>query len=156
MRRLVLSVACLVPAVLLLTTGVASADNGPHGDYGPTTGACAACHRGHTGLGSSLLKSPATATDTSGFCYTCHSLGAGADTDVQAGLLFTTGRPLMGGGFQTVTMNADLKGSAVRPVTSSHMVTGGLNTVWGYGDISSDRKPGVTDVALPCTNCHNE
>lgn len=90
-------------------------------------------------------------------CYSCHSGGLGATTDVWSGMLLTSpgNRPLKGGGFDTVTMNPDLAGSVTLPVTSSHMVTGGSNTVWGYGAISGSANPGVTGVTLTCTNCHN-
>ena len=160
-------------AVLLLSLGLvgnALADNGVHGSYTATTDKCAACHRTHTAQGVSLLKAAATATDKSAFCYSCHSGGFGAYTDVRNGLFLITAtvalsdentsvpasnRPLRGGGFENVRMNPDLSGSTTLTTTSSHMVGGGSNTVWGFGSITSTVNVGAANVALTCTNCHN-
>ena len=46
----------LVSAAAFGAVPGASADDGPHGGYGPDTGACAGCHRAHTALGEMLLK----------------------------------------------------------------------------------------------------
>lgn len=50
------------------------ANGGPHGDYTPTTDACAGCHRTHT------ASSPSLTTNTGdALCMTCHSTnGTGA------------------------------------------------------------------------------
>ncbi len=58
----------------LLTAPPALANDGPHGDYAPTTDECATCHRSHTNEGPNLLNSPA---QDDAFCYTCHN-GTGA------------------------------------------------------------------------------
>jgi len=58
----------------LLTAQPAAANDGPHGDYAPTTDECATCHRTHTNQGPNLLNSPA---QDDAFCYTCHN-GTGA------------------------------------------------------------------------------
>lgn len=149
--------------------GLTSADNGPHGNYAAMTDKCAACHRAHTAAGDSLLAGPATSNDKSEFCYTCHSGGAGAYTDVKNGLFLAnadvpdinentvitdTDRPLMSGGFENVKMSAALTGTLSLPTTSSHMVSGGSNIVWGYGVAGTDNA-GLAGVSLTCTNCHN-
>ena len=58
----------------LLPARTVWANDGPHGDYTPTTDECATCHRTHTADGSNLLNSPA---QNNNFCYTCHN-GTGA------------------------------------------------------------------------------
>ncbi len=52
----------------------AQANGGPHGDYIATTGACAGCHRTHTGNNARLLP---TAANDNAFCFACHN-GNGA------------------------------------------------------------------------------
>ncbi|MCL5961746.1 MAG: hypothetical protein M1358_20940 [Chloroflexi bacterium] len=167
MKRLlfVSSVAMLLSLGLV---GVALADNGPHGGYTDLTDKCAGCHRAHTALGASLLAGAASETDKSAFCYTCHGGGLGAYTDVQNGVFVNVNpappdeltnlsynTPLKGGGFQQVKMNAALTGTETLPTTSKHEITGGSNTVWGYGAITSTVDLGTANVALTCTNCHN-
>lgn len=126
------------------------ADNGPHGNYTPTTDACAGCHRTHTAAAPQLLLNAAP-----NLCFSCHgSSAAGATTNVTDGL-DDANRSLRGGGFEWTTMDADLTGPQTLPVTSRHTPNGGLNTVWGYGVISAAANPGVGSVALTCTNCHN-
>ncbi|MCL5962067.1 MAG: hypothetical protein M1358_22595, partial [Chloroflexi bacterium] len=65
------------------------------------------------------------------------------------------GTPLRGGGFSQVKMNAALTGTETLPTTSKHEITGGSNTVWGYGAITSTVDLGAANVTLTCTNCHN-
>ncbi len=70
--RLPLLLAFLLLALLPVRT--VQANDGPHGDYTPTTDECATCHRSHTADGPNLLNSPVQNND---FCYTCHN-GTGA------------------------------------------------------------------------------
>jgi len=126
------------------------ADNGPHGNYTPTTDACAACHRTHTASAPQLLLDASP-----NLCFSCHGSSAtGATTNVVDGL-DDANRSLRGGGFDWVTMDADLTGAQTLSVTSKHTIDNSLNTVWGYGDISATPNPGVANVSLTCTNCHN-
>ncbi|MBK8935501.1 MAG: hypothetical protein KA362_01490 [Chloroflexi bacterium] len=53
----------------------AAANGGPHGDYAPTTDACAGCHRTHTAPAAKILV-----RSGSDLCYTCHGTGMGAST----------------------------------------------------------------------------
>lgn len=163
----------IITMAFLMMLGFASltyADNGPHGGYSAMTEKCAACHRAHTAKGDNLLAGEASATDKSGFCYSCHSGGTGAYTDVRNGLFLAdadvpdifestivtnTDRPLMSGGFENVRMNVTLTGTLDLAVTSMHMVSGGSNIAWGYGSVSSTEDAGTTGVSLTCTNCHN-
>ncbi len=156
-KKIALAVAAATALCLLYAVGTAGADNGPHGGYTMITDKCAACHRAHTAQGINLLNSAASPTDVSQFCYTCHGGGMGATTDVRNGLLTTTNKPLLGGGFESVKMNVDLNttGGLTLGTTSSHMVTGGSSTVWGYGPASPTNNPGAAGVSLTCTNCHN-
>lgn len=169
MKRVLLTL-CGVVAGILGLIGLAAADNGPHGNYSATTDKCAGCHRAHTAVGDSLLNASATATDRSTFCYSCHTGGTGAYTDVKNGLFLVnasvpvsdentllpiTNTQLLGGGFDFVRMNPDLTVSRTLTVTSNHMVSGGSNTVWGYGSITSTSYVGPTGVSLTCTSCHN-
>ncbi|MCC7104017.1 MAG: hypothetical protein IT307_02640 [Chloroflexi bacterium] len=160
-RRIKLALLLLAAGVGLLLVvsqpGAAYADNGVHsGTFTLSTDACAACHRTHTAPGSHLLKSATTGSDMSAFCYTCHSAGLGATTDVQNGVDTSNNKPLLGGGFSQAKMNTDLgDGASSVPVTSSHMITGGSNTVWGYGSVSSSSNTGALQTPLTCTSCHN-
>lgn len=166
MRKLLLAIGAVITVSLGLVS-IAQADNGPHGGYTDLTDKCAGCHRAHTALGASLLSNAASPTDKSTFCYACHSGGLGAYTDVRNGLFadiapppeentnLSPNTPLKGGGFESVTMNSSLSGTVTVGVTSKHEVSGGSNTVWGFGSISSSPDPGPTNVALTCTNCHN-
>ncbi|MBU0491240.1 MAG: cytochrome c3 family protein [Chloroflexi bacterium] len=149
--KVLLSLAAGLLLFLLLPAGLALADNGPHGGYTATTDACAGCHRAHTAPAARLLLD--TVPD---LCQSCHgSAGSGADTNVEDGLDTSVNRSLRGGGFVNVTMDADLTGLQVLPVTSNHEINGGSNTVWGYGSINATPDPGTANVALTCTNCHN-
>ncbi|VAW42515.1 hypothetical protein MNBD_CHLOROFLEXI01-1456 [hydrothermal vent metagenome] len=141
---IVLFMIFYLPASLLL------ADNGPHGGYTASTDACAGCHRTHTAAAASLLLSTSP-----NLCLTCHgSSTTGADTNVTDGL-DSMSRPLRGGGFEWVSMDPGTVGRQTLPVTSNHTTNGGSNTVWGYGLISATANPGLADVPLTCTDCHN-
>ncbi|MCL5962062.1 MAG: hypothetical protein M1358_22570, partial [Chloroflexi bacterium] len=72
------------------------------------------------------------------------------DTDVPV-----ANAPLAGGGFESVRMNPNFTSAMTLTVTSSHMVTGGDNMVWGYGVTSTVANPGAANTSLTCTNCHN-
>lgn len=154
-RTLCFAIGALSIVLLLASASPVRADNGPHGGYTATTDACAECHRAHTAGAHSLLVS-----DTTSLCLSCHgSAATGAKTNVEDGLDTNANRSLRGGGFVNVTMNPaeDLAGSTVQvlPVTSSHEIGGGSNTVWGFGSIDANPNPGVTAVSLTCASCHN-
>lgn len=68
--------------ILLLMTGLASANDGPHGNYILLTDKCAGCHRVHTSIHTKLLKG---GPNYANFCFTCHKDGLGANTDVYNG-----------------------------------------------------------------------
>jgi len=53
---------------------------GTHGPFGVVADQCATCHRAHTGVNRSILKS---AAPQSTLCFTCHD-GSGANTNVSA------------------------------------------------------------------------
>ena len=143
---LIIAIGCLSTEL----TRVVFADNGPHGNYTATTDACAACHRTHTAAAPQLLFDVSP-----NLCFSCHGSSAtGATTNVTDGL-DDSNRSLRGGGFEWVTMDADLTGSQTLSVTSKHTIDNSLNTVWGYGAISATADPGTDNVALTCTNCHN-
>ncbi|MCP4541512.1 MAG: hypothetical protein GY832_30645 [Chloroflexi bacterium] len=68
-------VTLIIAVLLAFATGhTILADGGPHGGYGNISGACAACHRTHTGSGPFVLYS---AAQDNAYCYTCHN-GTGA------------------------------------------------------------------------------
>ena len=160
-----LFVLLLVVGLAIVTYGLALADNGPHGGYGPATDACAGCHRAHTAQASKLLVTSSTA-----LCETCHaSTGAGADTNVWGGVYLNrdavnevpaegvAGRGLKGGGFATALMDTDdgtIAGvSPSLATTSAHTFDGTTNgTIWGNGAEGSGEGG---SLALSCTNCHN-
>lgn len=182
-------IAVLAAGLVLLTGGTALANYGPHGGYGswtdtnadglmqssevnPDTDACAGCHRAHTAV------SPITWTDTQGgvknslliggtaatlkeFCYTCHGdAGAGAGTNVQAGVYDNSQGPgvgyataqsevgavLNGGGF-------DDMGGAGATMTSWHEVSGANGVAWGEG--SNGTGSGGTNITMDCASCHD-
>ena len=151
----------LVLALAIVTYGLALADNGPHGGFGPVTDACAGCHRAHTGQAAYLLLSTGTA-----LCESCHGAsGTGADTNVWNGIYVerdgvtetpaegVAGRGLKGGGFAFALMDTNLDGSAPSSaVTSKHNYDGSSGTIWGNGALNSGAGP---LLALSCTNCHN-
>ena len=148
----------VVAAVWFGVAAVASANGGPHGNYTPTTDACAGCHRAHTAQGPFLLK----ATSTYALCTSCHgAAGSGANTNVDDGKYLSTrddtlangnvgaantpdNSDLLGGGFQTY------KGITV---TSSHDPTGATTAAWGFGVARG--ATGNLSTALDCASCHN-
>ena len=160
MKKLLLAIP-FVLALVLLSYGLALADNGPHGGFAPATDACAGCHRAHTATQAKLLLSSSTA-----LCQTCHgSTGTGADTNVIDGVYanrdLTTeptaegvaGRSLKGGGLTNALMDTNDNGTAdgtSRAATSAHTFNGSSGTLWGNGTTGT----GGT-VALSCGNCHN-
>jgi predicted CXXCH cytochrome family protein len=154
-----------VLALVLLSYGLALADNGPHGGFGAATDACAGCHRTHTAPQAKLLLSSSTA-----LCQTCHgSTGTGADTNVIDGVYVnrdalaesppegTDGRSLKGGGFTNALMDTDdgtIAGTSTsRSATSAHTFDGVTSgTIWGNGAIGSGAGG---SIAMNCSNCHN-
>lgn len=90
-RRLGLAVAGVGFAALagFATASPAAADNGPHmllsGSMVSSADGCAGCHRMHGAQvgGDELFRSAAEGT---AFCYTCHSGGTGATTNVKDGV----------------------------------------------------------------------
>ena len=182
MKRI--SFLLLAAAVLvMLTTGVALANFGPHGGYVLDTDACAGCHRAHTGTNeltwtdgfgntsSALLVS--NATSMSEFCYACHGNAApGASTNVVAGV-FDAGPSSYAGptlpsdsGTAVVrwatnsTAYAPLNGGGFanyngNPISSSHGMDVGTGTpAWGYGSAVAD-SPTFSGNGLTCTDCHD-
>jgi predicted CXXCH cytochrome family protein len=158
MRRIVMAViAAVVP--LLIVSGLAFADGGPHGGYTATTDACAGCHRTHTAAAPKLLIK--TEAD---LCLSCHGLGAsGADTNVLDGIFdnpptnapgeSVPGRSLKGGGFTNVTMTSDFTSTlSSRAATSMHAYDGSSGMAWGNGAIGPTAGVSVT---LSCAGCHN-
>ena len=162
MKKLLLALL-FVFALLIISYGLALADNGPHGGFAPATDACAGCHRTHTAPQAKLLLSSSTA-----LCMTCHSsTGTGADTNVTDGVYVNrdattedpaqgvAARGLKGGGFTNALMDTNENGvadAASRPATSAHIVDGPPGTAWGNGDIGSGAGPAI---ALGCGSCHN-
>lgn len=152
-------VLLLVLALLLVSHGPASADNGPHGGFAPATDACGGCHRAHTSQSPELLVVSSTA-----LCQSCHgAAGTGADTNVidgvytnrVSGTYGVVGRGLKGGGFAHAIMDTNDNGTAdgiSRVTTTIHTYDGTSGTAWGNGTIGS----GVgTSVSLACGSCHN-
>ena len=137
----------VVVLLLMLTGSPVGANGGPHGGYASTVQQCAACHRAHTAVGSSLILFPSFYE----LCISCHGSGAsGADTNVIDGVYSPSGRGLNGGGFVYARMNTDYNGPLSGTVTSSHGVTGEPGTVWGEGLVG----PGKT-MSLECVHCHD-
>ncbi len=159
-RLIVIAIGLILLWGIFTPGWVAEADNGPHGNYTPTTDACAACHRAHTAPQSRLLVN-----STPALCYSCHgSAGLGADTNVVDGLYLdrdltaesptegVANRGLRGGGFSFVLMDSDQDGIATsRATTSAH--DGNRPTAWGNGAIGSGA--GKTGFPLTCTTCHD-
>ncbi len=146
------SVSAIV-VLMLAFASVVSADNGPHGNFGPrdttsTTDSCAACHRAHTGTADNLLRWGSTQYQ---FCTTCHGpVGQGAVTDVVDGEIQAVGDgsgstvrnpygsigvtskqitahdPLNGGGFEYMHMYVPAGDQVAAPATatSKHRVEG--------------------------------
>lgn len=154
--RWIFAIALALVVTVFAVSGT-FADNGPHGGYTATTDACAGCHRAHTAIGPSLLKS-ATAY---GLCMTCHGVtSGGAGTDVADGLWVTgsANTPLKAGGFTNAKMNTSLgAGPATAAVTSKHAVNGmtgyAAGTIWGIGALGT--AGAGTSFSLECYTCHN-
>jgi predicted CXXCH cytochrome family protein len=156
-KILLITIVALV--LMFVVVGMASANGGPHGDYMPTTDACAGCHRAHTALGPRLLVQ----TSVNDLCVSCHgSAGAGANTNVEDGFYLSSrddaaangdvgaantpdNAPLNGGGFINY-------GGA--PVTSSHDPTGATAAAWGNGG-TRGATADLTAGNLTCTSCHD-
>lgn len=177
LTRKSLGVLLLAVAMVMLFTGVAFANFGPHGGYATTTDACAGCHRAHTSVSSvtwtdslsndhsALLVS--NATKLSDFCYACHGEGApGASTNVFSGIFdsgpSTASTTTLLPGQMYVTnsaFNAPLNGggfsqvpsgtTGFKNVTSMHNMDLGPQPVWGAGN-SITILPNLT-----CTDCHD-
>jgi len=151
MKKLLL-VVVLVSALVILLTGTALANGGPHGGFTATTDACASCHRAHTATNARLLMvSPAT------LCLSCHgAAGTGANTNVEAGL-YVSGRN--GGAYavdgSTNTANNDaLLGGQFVGGTSEHTI--GATLAWGQGATDRGTATALAGAAtLECVSCHD-
>ncbi|MBI5878783.1 MAG: hypothetical protein HZB53_14120 [Chloroflexi bacterium] len=156
MKKQLIIALVLTLVVVAFVASPASADNGPHGGFTPTTDGCAGCHRAHTGVGTPLLK----ASSIYALCTACHGVTAGgANTDVLDGKNIADSKALKGGGFNTTFMNTTLAvaapGAAIAS-TSQHKVNGmagyAADILWGNGAIGSGAGPSVT---LECSSCHD-
>lgn len=124
-RKALRSAAALVAtaaAALFMGTMPAYADNGPHVSKAITAatagvqvtdlspGRCSSCHRAHTAQGAYLLT-----MDQEQLCFSCHSDGLGATTDVKNGVAYygpgTAGAAvvgaLRGGGFEQAALGTN-------------------------------------------------
>lgn len=178
----VLFVALVAASFMILASGIAFANYGPHGNFETDTDACAGCHRAHTsvsnvtwtdndGASKSALLAGLNVTSqgfvsatVKDFCYTCHGAGAaGAATDVQSGQLdatvgaSTTGAVLNGGGFEDM-------GGAGATITSMHdmpAATAANPVVYGGGiafggkDKNGAYTGGGIYIAMDCSSCHD-
>jgi predicted CXXCH cytochrome family protein len=122
---------------LLVSTGRANANAGPHGNFNGSTDSCAGCHRAHSGQSGDgfLFK----AQDIEALCLSCHSGGSGSKLDVVNGKDTSSGANLLGGAFGGPT---GLTSSGAL-VTSKHGTDGSWRTMWGSGGASGD-----------CVLCH--
>jgi len=167
----------LVFAIVLVGSGPAWADNGPHGGtYTNTTDACAACHRAHRGKNDRLLVGGpmvgnvgiSAASVEMGTCATCHGTGTtGADTNVLDGVYenrapnalggtSTVGAGLRGGGFVNAVMDTTVSGTPVSaPVTSNHTIGVPGLTIWGMGGSGPGHVTTSSRPVLSCSTCHN-
>jgi predicted CXXCH cytochrome family protein len=157
MKKMFFSIM-LALALLVMLTGIALANGGPHGGFTATTDACAGCHRAHTATNARLLT-----VNPSTLCTSCHgSTATGANTNVDDGKYLSTrddaggnwnhgaantpdNSNLLGGGFVTY------KGVAT---TSNHTI--GLANSWGQG--ASDRGTATAlagGATLQCVSCHD-
>ncbi len=158
---LLLGLLGLMLGGLAVPSAVAWADNGPHGNYTPTTDACATCHRTHTAPASRLLMNTVP-----GLCFSCHgAAGAGADTNVEDGLYLerdpwaetpAEGAPGVGlkaGGFVNAWMDVNEDGvPEVGAVTSGH---DGAPQAMAWGNGGLNMGPGKGNFSLTCTTCHD-
>ena len=163
MRNLLLVTAIGVALLVLLATGTALANGGPHGSYTPTSDGCAGCHRAHTGAAPGLLINTNTA-----LCLTCHGTAAsGSVLNVSDGLYEGTTQGTLnagmnGGGFTNAKQDTGLTGTATSgAATSLHSVQGltdysATATMWGAGAIDGVA-PGTSGIAfdLYCSSCHD-
>lgn len=165
-----LVVALVAAGMLMLMSGTALANWGPHGGYGewldtntdgvmqaseldPDTDACAGCHRAHTavspvtwtdndgGVKNALLIG-STATTLRAFCYTCHgSLGRGAATDVQAGM-YDNSAARVNASFDNIAGYGTVQSEYLAPLNG-----GGFEEVNGNTTTSSHLVDGTAGVA---------
>jgi predicted CXXCH cytochrome family protein len=142
--------AVVVLILLVGATGIASANNGPHGGYTAITDACAGCHRTHTAEGPHLVRD----INTYNLCMSCHgSTATGAVTNVDDGVWegvagSNVGSPLNGGGFTNYMGEA---------TTSSHDVSETITDAWGAG-ATPERGIAASMIggeALGCASCHD-
>jgi predicted CXXCH cytochrome family protein len=144
LKLLIIIAACLT-FLAGATNAMAAAMPTGHGMFSNNARICVVCHRTHTATNGNLLRVNA------GLCQTCHSGGAGADTDISSGHYVnspsdpnnwgTVGDPLLGGGF------ADINGAPMAyPGTSQHKIGGDPATPFGSAS-------GATMI-LTCTSCH--
>jgi predicted CXXCH cytochrome family protein len=138
----------ILGGVMLLTlgaVGMASANAGPHGDFGGqlgTTDKCAGCHRAHTAVGEPLLKTESV----DALCESCH-LGTSFADPFNSMRTASGLTVLNGGGFE------EINGT---PATSSHRIplVGGGASETAWGSDPSGLSEGVQGE-LECTSCHN-
>ncbi len=171
MKKLLL-ITTLALILAFAVVGLASANNGPHGGYTPTTDACAGCHRAHTASCARLLLED----DITTFCLVCHGdSGSGADTSVTLGRYVDrdsnqVGEPagedafnnpggagnesgLLGGGFNSAW---DFTDQAYETTTSKHDVGVGVTTVWGGKFSGISQTEALQDgLTFDCADCHN-
>jgi predicted CXXCH cytochrome family protein len=139
----------ILGGVLLLTlgaVGMASANAGPHGNFGggaSTPDGCAGCHRAHTAIGPYVLA----AESPDALCELCH--GSTGNTDVFDGILTSNNAQLNGGGF--VRMGGTTQsGSAVQSKHDIEGLGGTTMTAWGSGSSGLG-----AEGRLECVSCHN-
>lgn len=140
-----------------------------HGPWNDTPEACARCHRTHTGQGDDLIVM-ATKDE---LCLFCHgTAGTAAETDVQGGVIRSSGEPLRGGGFSNAKMNSSAWGAALPTTaaasTSKHSISGlggpASPIIWGAGSNATSKgdynfyptaDAGLVDGKLECVSCHD-
>ncbi len=146
MTKRIVAIAISLIAIYLAMGSVALAGN-PHADFTANPDACAACHRVHTATSGNLIKDP---TGTA-MCQTCHTAGAGADTDVMNGKYVANGEPdhqwgdpnmnLLGGGFNFIQNTST--------TTSKHRMDTPLVP---FG--AEPSQSGGATIVLKCLSCH--
>lgn len=184
MRKYIVAFLTAVVGMLTAAT-VASADNGPHGNYTFTTDACAGCHRVHTAQGEKFLKT----SDKLTLCFSCHD-GTGTVLDVwdgaRLGARLTPGTngtgprdgnptgiigALRGGGMvyaridsgnSTTPAVAFANNVPGEPVNSAHVKFGSIATGTGNGLVSmgyiwgnGTTGQGKVTSGIVCSDCHN-